>query len=125
MNDAPKSPTGSQSAGLTCYVVVARRWGGSETHHYIVNAEAFFDIEEAKALAVVEEDDRGGKYECTVETLRIEERYHTKTNSNHQQIIIDFINGNPVVSLRLPLDCDHSNIKELATKNRTNAPLNT
>ena len=55
----------------TCYIVVARRWGGSETHHYIVNDEMFFDIDMAKILAKSEDMNRGGKYECTVETLRI------------------------------------------------------
>ncbi len=46
------------------YVVIAKRWGDSETHNYLVGVFS----KESKAIseAMIERNQRGGKYECFV-----------------------------------------------------------
>lgn len=49
---------------MEIYIVTAYRWGDYESHSYVVG---IFDSEEKSlAAAHIEEEYRGGKYECEV-----------------------------------------------------------
>jgi 2-polyprenyl-3-methyl-5-hydroxy-6-metoxy-1,4-benzoquinol methylase len=56
---------------MKVYVVTAYRWGNRESHSYVVGA---FDNEEnAIKEAKLETEWRGGKYECEVRSMELNE----------------------------------------------------
>ena len=56
---------------MLIYVVTAYRFGDRESHSYVVGA--FDDQENALKQAKLEREWRGGKYECEVRSMNINE----------------------------------------------------
>lgn len=51
------------------YVVLMKRWGADESHHYIMGV--FESLDEAKRVAEEEREYRGGKYEWVIEAYSL------------------------------------------------------
>lgn len=61
---------------INIFVVTAYRWGSKESHSYVVGI--FDTLEPAIARAIYEEEWRGGKYECEVISIEL------NNSSKHQ-----------------------------------------
>lgn len=58
------------------YVVLMRRWGAEEGHHYIVGV--YSTQEQAEKVAEEERDNRGGKYEWLIECHSLDDAHLMK-----------------------------------------------
>jgi len=63
---------------MKVYIVTAYRWGDRETHSYVVGV---FDDKELSILAAkTEKEWRGGKYDCEVVSMKLNE---SRENNNY------------------------------------------
>jgi hypothetical protein len=75
---------------MRIYIVTAYRWGDREEHSYVVGV---FDNEEtAIKQAKLETEFRGGKYECEVRSMELNEslKYKNYDLNSHTDIQIIF-----------------------------------
>jgi len=59
------------------FVVTAYRWGDKENHSYVVGV--FDDVNDANFAAEKERDHRGGKYECEVVLMTLNDTTKKRT----------------------------------------------
>ena len=73
---------------MKVYVVLMRRWGGTETHSYIY--DVYSDLENAIDNAIVAEDGRGGKYVAYIEERDVDPTDEDRPKLYHTGHFKDF-----------------------------------
>lgn len=73
---------------MKVYVVLLRRWGGTETHSYIY--DVYSDLENAIDNAIVAEDERGGKYIAYIEEHYVDPSEEDRPKLYHTGHFKDF-----------------------------------